>query len=221
MKTCRTKDYGWRGIRRRLGILGLWPHARLSRARRALACLAAVQGCSSIASGGLQLRSAVICSVRICHRSLPWWLGNLGSVDVALQELFGSAIKSTATASNLIGNVGMRVSISSFWVCRALWIAIPVEHSRAAVVAGAPTLTLYLGAMGYALRFAASRDESPRWHGSSCCGALRDIVLGFALTPFGGDPSGGTLFRSTCHCSFLPLKLLRRCESASGDGHGR
>jgi 4-amino-4-deoxy-L-arabinose transferase-like glycosyltransferase len=41
--------------------------------------------------------------------SLPWWLGNLGRVDIAFAELSGDAVKSTATAGSLMGNVGMRV----------------------------------------------------------------------------------------------------------------
>ena len=133
--------------------------------------------------------------------SLPWWLGNLGSVDVALQELFGSAIKSTATAGSLTGNVGMRVFNFVILGLPALFgLRFPWSIQGPPLWLAAPTLALYLGALGYALRFVTSRsDESPRWHGQLLLwGVGATLFLGFALTPFGGDPSGRY---------FLPLYL--------------
>jgi 4-amino-4-deoxy-L-arabinose transferase-like glycosyltransferase len=129
--------------------------------------------------------------------SLPWWLGNLGRVDVAFAELSGEAVKSTATAGSLMGNVGMRVFNFIVLGLPALFgLRFPWSIEGPPLWLAAPTLALYLGALGYALR---RRDEAVARSGRlllwSIWGAL---FLGFVLTPFGGDPSGRY---------FLPLYL--------------
>jgi 4-amino-4-deoxy-L-arabinose transferase-like glycosyltransferase len=145
--------------------------------------------------------------------SLPWWLGNLGRVDAGVAELAGAAIKSTATAGSLLGNVSARafnfvvLGLPALFGLRfpwgiqgpPLWLAVPV-------------LALYLGATAYSLRKSQISKSANQQIGKSAnqqigksanqrillwgiCGTL---FLGFVLTPFGGDPSGRY---------FLPLYL--------------
>jgi 4-amino-4-deoxy-L-arabinose transferase-like glycosyltransferase len=139
----------------------------------------------------------VLATLGFAVGSLPWWLGNLSRVDVAVAELFGTAVQSTATAGSLVANVGLRVF--SFFVLGLpalfglrfpwgvvgppLWLAVPV-------------LALYLGALGYALRRQA--DPVVRSGYLLLWGVWATMFLGFVLTPFGGDPSGRY---------FLPLYL--------------
>ncbi len=129
--------------------------------------------------------------------SLPWWWGTLGRVDVALAELSGSAVSSTATAGSLVGNIAAR--IFNFFVLGlpALWgLRFPWSISGPPLWLAAPALALYLGALGYSLRRQdCGTARSGRLLLWSVCGTL---FLGFVLTPFGGDPSGRY---------FLPLYL--------------
>jgi 4-amino-4-deoxy-L-arabinose transferase-like glycosyltransferase len=150
--------------------------------------------------------------------SLPWWLGNLGRVDAGVAELFGMAVRSTATAGSLVGNVGAR--IFNFFILglpTLFGLRFPWSVDGPPPWLGVPALALYLGALAYGLRrslphssstSSSSSPPSPPFPPSlpsppsppfpllwGICGTL---FLGFVLTPFGGDPSGRY---------FLPLYL--------------
>ncbi|MEE8391288.1 MAG: hypothetical protein V3S14_10910, partial [Anaerolineae bacterium] len=129
--------------------------------------------------------------------SLPWWLGNLGHVGVAVAELSGSAVRSTVTASSFLGNVGARVLNFCILGIPALFgLRFPWSVDGPPLWLAVPALVLYLGALGYGTR---RRAETVVRSGYvmlwGICGML---FLGFVLTPFGGDPSGRY---------FLPLYL--------------
>jgi 4-amino-4-deoxy-L-arabinose transferase-like glycosyltransferase len=147
--------------------------------------------------------------------SLPWWLGNLGQVDTGVAELFGTAIRSTATSGSFVGNVGMRTFY--FFVLglpALLGLRFPWGVEGPPLWLAVPVLALYLGAVAHGLRRPSSRTPSP--HPSSThssytrashstpsarpllWGMCATLFLGFVLTPFGGDPSGRY---------FLPLYL--------------
>jgi 4-amino-4-deoxy-L-arabinose transferase-like glycosyltransferase len=142
-------------------------------------------------------REYLLAALGFALGSLPWWLGNLGHVDVALAELIGSAVKSTATASSFIGNVGMRVfSLLVLGFPALFGLRFPWSVAGPPLWLAAPVLMLYLGALGYALR---RRDSGVARSGRLLLwGVWVTLCLGFVLTPFGGDPSGRY---------FLPLYL--------------
>ena len=121
--------------------------------------------------------------------SLPWWLGNAGSVNVGVAELLGAAVRSTATAGSLLANVGTRVL--SFFVLGlpALFgLRFPWSVEGPPLWLAVPAVALYLGALGYAARPRGSAvGQSGRW---LLWGVGGTLFLGFVLTPFGGDPSG-------------------------------
>jgi 4-amino-4-deoxy-L-arabinose transferase-like glycosyltransferase len=128
---------------------------------------------------------------------LPWWLGNLSRVDVAVAELFGTAVQSTATAGSLLSNVGLRVFNFVVLGLPALFgLRFPWGVAGPPLWLAVPVLALYLGALRYGLRRHADAVV--------CSGYLllwgvgATMFLGFVLTPFGGDPSGRY---------FLPLYL--------------
>jgi 4-amino-4-deoxy-L-arabinose transferase-like glycosyltransferase len=147
--------------------------------------------------------------------SLPWWLGNLGRVDAGVAELMGTAVRSTATAGTLPGNVGARVlNFAVFGLPALFGLRFPWSMKGPPLWLAVPTLALYLGAMAYGLRrlFPPSSSSTPSspsppsppsppssllW---SICGTL---FLGFVLTPFGGDPSGRYLLPL-----YLPLFIF-------------
>ena len=125
--------------------------------------------------------------------SLPWWLGNLGRVGIAFAELSGDAVKSTATAGSLFGNVGMRVFNFIVLGLPALFgLRFPWSIEGPPLWLAAPTLALYLGALIF------PKARSFREDGILLWGVCATLFLGFVLTPFGGDPSGRY---------FLPLYL--------------
>jgi hypothetical protein len=129
--------------------------------------------------------------------SLPWWLGNLGRADVGVAELLGAAVRSTATAGSLLGDVGARLFNFVVLGLPALWgLRFPWSVKGPPLYLAVPALALYLGAAAYGLRW---RDQAAARSGRlllwGTCGTL---FLGFVLTPFGGDPSGRY---------FLPLYL--------------
>lgn len=147
-------------------------------------------------------RGYVVAGLGLVAGSWPWWWGNLAQADVAFAELFGAAVKSTATAGSLIGNVGMRAFNFVVLGLPALFgLRFPWSIEGPPLVLAVPVLTLYLGALGYAWKEtvrpgrADEAARSGRWLLWGVCGALG---LGFVLTPFGGDPSGRY---------FLPLYL--------------
>jgi len=125
--------------------------------------------------------------------SLPWWLGNQSRVGVALAELSGDAVKSTATAGSLFGNVGMRVFNFIVLGLPALFgLRFPWSIEGPPLWLAAPTLALYLGALIFPKAASFRKDGILLW------GVCAPLFLGFVLTPFGGDPSGRY---------FLPLYL--------------
>ena len=144
--------------------------------------------------------------------SLPWWLGNLGHIDTSIAELFGTAVRSTATASSPVGNIIARTFNFFVLGLPALFgLRFPWGMEGPPPWLAVPALTLYLGAVGYGMRntlshfrtvvtYPPSKDlpsdvPSARVILWGICGTL---FLGFVLTPFGGDPSGRY---------FLPLYL--------------
>jgi 4-amino-4-deoxy-L-arabinose transferase-like glycosyltransferase len=157
-------------------------------------------------------RGYLLAALGFASGSLPWWLGNLGRVDAGVAELFGTAVRSTATAGSLAGNVGARTFNFFVLGLPALFgLRFPWSAKGPPLWLAVPTLALYLGAIAYALRRLfpppSSSTPSPSTPSSSSppsppssllwsiCGTL---FLGFVLTPFGGDPSGRY---------FLPLYL--------------
>jgi 4-amino-4-deoxy-L-arabinose transferase-like glycosyltransferase len=142
-------------------------------------------------------REYLLAALAFALGSLPWWLGNLGQVDIALAELAGSAVKSTATAGSLIGNIGMRVFNLLVLGLPALFgLRFPWSVEGPPLWLAAPVLMLYLGSLGYAMR---RRDGGSARSGRLLLwGVWATLCLGFVLTPFGGDPSGRY---------FLPLYL--------------
>jgi 4-amino-4-deoxy-L-arabinose transferase-like glycosyltransferase len=149
--------------------------------------------------------------------SMPWWLGNLGSVGVAMAELSGSAVRSTATAGSLLGNVGLRTfSFFALGLPALFGLRFPWSAEGPSLWLAVPALVLYLGALIHSGRLAlahfssylstraSSATSSARLLLWGVCGAL---FLGFILTPFGGDPSGRY---------FLPLCLPLFVFSAEG-----
>nr|HID14650.1 hypothetical protein [Anaerolineae bacterium] len=130
--------------------------------------------------------------------SLPWWLGNLSRVGVAVAELSGAAVRSTATAGGLLSNIGARTFNFVILGLPALFgLRFPWSVEGPPLWLAVPALALYLGGLGYGLRRPHShtpilQNRLLLW---GVCGAL---FLGFILTPFGGDPSGRY---------FLPLYL--------------
>lgn len=154
-------------------------------------------------------RLVVTAAIGFAVGSLPWWLGNLGRVDVAIAELGGEAVKSTATAGSFFGNVGMRIFNFVVLGLPALFgLRFPWSIEGPPLWLAAPALALYLGALGYGLRASPTPSltrplgtgdvVSPpptraREQGSEqllLWGLWITLFLGFVLTPFGGDPSG-------------------------------
>ena len=157
--------------------------------------------------GARSWRGYLLAALGFVAGSLPWWLGNLRHVDAGVAELMGAAVRSTATAGTLPGNVGARVfNFAVFGLPALFGLRFPWSVQGPPLWLAVPTLALYLGAMAYGLRrlFPSSSSSTPSsssppsppssllW---SICGTL---FLGFVLTPFGGDPSGRY---------FLPLYL--------------
>jgi 4-amino-4-deoxy-L-arabinose transferase-like glycosyltransferase len=134
-------------------------------------------------------REYLLAALGFAVGSLPWWLGNLAHIDIAVTELLGTAVSSTATASSLLGNVGLRVFNFIVLGLPALFgLRFPWSVQGPPLWLAAPALVLYLGALGYAMRKHDGDDARPGrlllW---GICGIL---FLGFVMTPFGGDPSG-------------------------------
>ena len=160
-------------------------------------------------------RGYLLVALGFAAGSLPWWLGNLDHVDVGVAELFGTAVRSTATAGSFLGNVGARTF--NFFVLglpALLGLRFPWNVEGPPLWLAVPTLTLYLGAVVYGVRGSlrhtwstppsATRSSHRRAsHPISSAhmllwGVCVTLFLGFVLTPFGGDPSGRY---------FLPLYL--------------
>ncbi len=138
--------------------------------------------------------------------SLPWWVGSLSRINVALAELFGTAVRSTSTTGSFVGNIGMR---AFNFVVFGLPVLFGLRYPW--TVKGPPgwlaviPLALYLGALGYGLR--RSRRALPNLLDPETSGFPPRLLLwgiwailflSFIVTPFGGDPSGRY---------FLPLYL--------------
>ena len=150
-------------------------------------------------------RGYLLAALGFAIGSLPWWLGNLGRVEVAVAELLGTAVRSTATASSLLSNVGARIFNFIVLGMPALFgLRFPWSVEGPPLWLAVPVLALYLGALLYGLRHSSTHPSST--HSSSTTPSVRLLLwsvcvalfLGFILTPFGGDPSGRY---------FLPLYL--------------
>ncbi len=159
-------------------------------------------------------RGAALAILAFFVGSVPWCLGNVGQLTVGLAELLGTAVSSTATATTLLGNVGMRVfSFLVFGLPVLFGLRFPWSVQGSPLWLGVPALTLYLGALGWGLHrraTATARMREGRWLLWGVWGAL---FLGFVLTPFGGDPSGRyftPLYLPLCIFSAEVLGLLRQ-----------
>ena len=85
--------------------------------------------------------------------SLPWWLGNLSTVNLAVMELLGQRVAGTATASNLLGNVALRIfNFIVLGLPVLLGLRFPWSVQGPPLWLAVLPLVLYLGALGYALR---------------------------------------------------------------------
>ena len=160
-------------------------------------------------------RGYLLAALGFAVGSLPWWLGNLGHVDTGVAELFGTAVRSTATADSLVGNVGARALNFVILGLPALFgLRFPWDVEGPPLLLAVPALALYLGAVAFAARRplphpsltrSSSTPSSPARSPQSASsarpllwGMCATLFLGFVLTPFGGDPSGRY---------FLPLYL--------------
>ena len=121
--------------------------------------------------------------------SVPWWLGNWSTVNLAVMELLGQRVAGTATAGNWLGNVAWRIfGFVVLGLSALLGLRFPWSVQGPPLWLAVPSLALYLGALGFALRKRNEpAAESGRW---LMWGISATLFLGFALTPFGGDPSG-------------------------------
>jgi 4-amino-4-deoxy-L-arabinose transferase-like glycosyltransferase len=153
-------------------------------------------------------RGYILAIIGFAAGSLPWWMGNLDGLGIAVAELSGSAVRSTATAGSFLGDVGLRIfSFVVLGLPVLFGLRFPWSAEGPPLWLAVPTLVLYLGALLHSVRqslahFSSHLSTRPLavipsarlllW---GVCGTL---FLGFALTPFGGDPSGRY---------FLPLYL--------------
>jgi 4-amino-4-deoxy-L-arabinose transferase-like glycosyltransferase len=162
-------------------------------------------------------RGYILAVVGFAVGSLPWWLGNLDGLGVAVAELSGSAVRSTATAGSFLGDVGLRVfSFVALGLPALFGLRFPWSTEGPPLWLAVPALVLYLGGLIHSVRLAVAHFSShPSTRSSSAISSARlllwgvcgTLFLGFALTPFGGDPSGRY---------FLPLYLPLFVFSAEG-----
>ena len=145
-------------------------------------------------------RSYLLAALGFGLGSFPWWLGNLGRLDVGVVELLGSAVSSTATAGSFFGNVGARMLSFVLLGLPALFgLRFPWSVEGPPLWLAVPVLTLYLGAIVHGLRRDRAGPSAFILSGRRLLwGVWLALLLGFVLTPFGGDPSGRY---------FLPLYL--------------
>jgi hypothetical protein len=162
-------------------------------------------------------RGYLLAALGFALGSTPWWLGNLSTANLAVMELLGRRVAGTATAGNLFGDVALRVfnfivlGLPVLFGLRFPW-STQGPPSWLAVL----PLTLYLGALGYALRKSLGRLQATTLKGILSSGYPSGVgiagekrsepvaeggrwlmwgigvtlFVGFALTPFGGDPTG-------------------------------
>lgn len=112
--------------------------------------------------------------------SLPWWLGNMGRLETGIAEMLGTAVQSTAVADTFLGNVSMRLfNFFVFGLTVLFGLRFPWGMEGPPLWLAILPLALYLGALLYGLR-----------RSFVLTGIWCTLLLGFILTPFGGDPSG-------------------------------
>ena len=162
-------------------------------------------------------RGYLLAALGFALGSAPWWLGNLRTVNLAVMELLGQRVAGTATAGNLFGNVALRIfNFIVLGLPVLLGLRFPWSVQGPPLWLAVLPLVLYLGTLGYALRKPLGRLQatplksvlSPGY--PSGVGIARDersepvaeagrwlmwgigvtLFVGFALTPFGGDPTG-------------------------------
>jgi len=140
-------------------------------------------------------RGYLLMALGFAMGSLPWWLGRGG---LAIAELLQTEARRSVTLIGFLRNIGLRtfhfviLGLPVLFGLRFPW-SVKGPPSWLAV----PVLALYLGALGYKLR--QWRRAQPAYSGHLLLlGVWVTLLLGFVLTPYGGDPSGRY---------FLPLYL--------------
>jgi len=124
-------------------------------------------------------RGYLLAALGFAIGSLPWWLGQ-GYVEV---------VGLLDAAGSFPGSVGARaLNFVALGLPALFGLRFPWSFGGPPLWLAVPALALYLGALGYGLR---RSDEGTARSGRlllwGVCGVL---VLGFVLTPYGGDPSG-------------------------------
>ncbi|MCX7681879.1 MAG: hypothetical protein N2508_07945 [Anaerolineae bacterium] len=142
------------------------------------------------------LRGYLLSALAFAVGSIPWWLGNIGRLETGIAEMMGTAVRSTAVADTFLGNVGLRLfNFFVFGLTVLFGLRFPWGMEGPPLWLGVLPLALYLGALLYGLR-----------RSFVLTGIWCTLLLGFILTPFGGDPSGRY---------FLPLYMpLFICTAA-------
>jgi hypothetical protein len=129
----------------------------------------------------------------------------MSAVNLAVMELLGQRVAGTATASNLLANVALRIfNFIVLGLPVLLGLRFPWSVQGPPLWLAVLPLALYLGTLGYALRkpldnlrsesgepmVATGRGLTPAEARRLMWGIGATLFIGFALTPFGGDPTG-------------------------------
>jgi 4-amino-4-deoxy-L-arabinose transferase-like glycosyltransferase len=154
---------------------------------------------------GRAWRGYLLATLGFVFGSLPWWLGNRGRVDIGVAELLGTAVRSSATAGSVLGNITARIfNFVVLGLPALLGLRFPWSVEGPPMWLAVPALALYLGAVLHSVRLSFPRSSTA--HSSPTrlplpppasrsthrilWGICTTLFLGFVLTPFGGDPSG-------------------------------
>ncbi len=150
-------------------------------------------------------RGYLLAALGFLAGSVPWWLGNMSAVNLAVMELLGQRVAGTATAGNLLANVALRIfNFIVLGLPVLLGLRFPWSVQGPPLWLAVPPLVLYLGTLGYALRKPLGHPRGERGEPVAAAGRWltpaearglmwsigATLFIGFALTPFGGDPTG-------------------------------
>ena len=142
-------------------------------------------------------RGYLLAALGFLAGSVPWWLGNISTVNLAVMELLGQRVAGTATAGNLLANVALRIfNFIVLGLPALLGLRFPWSVQGPPLWLAVLPLMLYLGTLGYALRKPLGHPRGERGEPVAAAGRWlmwgigATLFIGFALTPFGGDPTG-------------------------------